>query len=222
MKGRFEEMRRLGLIVLSLALVLAVIVPAAAAFAASPNDHAGQFVNAGDVPGGSTLVVNVTLKVINDEDSGNVGYWALDSYNRQIQVWQLPDDGFYAVARYVGKWQTFTGARSPGDGVVQAGDGQGTLEGGYIATFDGSLKDDPDYPAFGQIGTIDYGGTEPDVLLGAYGAGQTGPATVFSWLSEYFTSTANFTQPQWGWTYHYQGQTWSNFSTGTSGDIVIP
>jgi hypothetical protein len=34
----------------------------------------GSFLNAGRVPHGSVLVLNIVYKVTNDEDSGNVGY----------------------------------------------------------------------------------------------------------------------------------------------------
>src|SRR5205823_6349178 len=33
-------------------------------------------------------VVNINEKVVNDVDSGLAGNWAIDSYNRHIQVWQ--------------------------------------------------------------------------------------------------------------------------------------
>ena len=115
-------------------LALCFVVPAFAA-PTTPPRHFGAFVNSGGVPAGSKLVLDITYKVTNDEDSGNVGYWALESYNKHIQVWQTPDGTFYAVARYTGKWQTFAGALSPGSGLAESSDASGTLEGGYIATF---------------------------------------------------------------------------------------
>ena len=72
---------------------------------------------------------------MNDEDSGNVGYWALDSYNKQIQVWDMHDGTFYAAVQYEGKWNTFATALSPGAGVAQTKDAFGTFQGGYEATF---------------------------------------------------------------------------------------
>ena len=88
-----------------------------------------------EIPDGSVLVLNINHKVVNDEDSGNVGYWALDNYNRQIKVWELPDGSFYVRTKYEGKWQTFEGAKSPGAGVVQSKDASGEFKGGYTATF---------------------------------------------------------------------------------------
>ncbi len=203
-----------GLLVLILAL--AFIIPGAAVYAAPPNPPAGSFVNAGGVPAGSVLVLNINMKITNDEDSGNVGYWALDNYNKAVQVWQVPDGSFYAVARYTGKYQTFDGAMSPGLGVPITQDAQGTFEGGYTATFNATGCTG----AFGYIGSFDFGGTKADILLGTYGKGQTGPATPSSWLATYFTGVSGFNQPNWGWTYKYKNQRWNNFSTGTTGDIV--
>jgi hypothetical protein len=121
------------------------------------------------------------------------------------------------VSGYSGKWQTFAGALSPGAGTVQSKDGRGTFQGGYTGTFTAP----PGFTsAFGNIGTIDYGGTKADILLGTYGAGQTGP-TPFSFLSTYFPGWSGWTYINWGWTYHYKNQTWNNFDYGTTGDIVL-
>ena len=189
------------------------------AFAASTHPTFGTFVNAGDVPAGSQLVININHKVTNDEDSGNVGYWALDNYNKQVQVWQVSDGTFYAVARYAGDWQTFAGAKSPGAGTVQGNDASGTFQGGYTGTFTATSCT----PTFGNIGMKDYGGTKADILLGTYGAGQTGPTTPFSYLSTYCSGYNNdFNYNNWGWTYHYRNQTWNNFDYGTTGDILVP
>jgi hypothetical protein len=178
-----------------------------------------HFTNNGWVPEGSKLVLNIVHKVISDEDSGNVGYWALDNYNKHVQVWQDPTDDtkFYVVARYNGKWQTFAGALSPSAGVAENKDATGTMHGGYLATFTATGFTS----TFGNIGTKDYGGTKADVLLGTYVAGQTGPTTPFSFLSTYFTGANGFTYDRWGWTYQYKTQRWDNFDFGTTGDIVV-
>lgn len=204
-------------------LVIAILVAVIGSLVASPvlakptHPTAGSFVNAGGVPPGSVLVVNITHKVTNDEDSGNVGYWAIDNYKKHVQVWQVPDGTFYVVSSYSGKWMTFAGALSPGLGVVQSKDGRGTFQGGYTATFSATGFTS----AFGNIGTFDYGGTKADILLGTYGAGQTGPTAPFSFLSTYFPGWSGWTYINWGWTYHYRSQTWNNFDYGTTGDIVL-
>lgn len=202
-------------------VITAIIGSVAPSMAAPANTPAGSFVNSGDVPTGSKLVVDVTYKVINDEDSGNVGYWALEDYNRQLQVWQVPDGSFYAVGKYNGKWQTFEKALSPGTGAVQSKDASGTMQGGYVATFTGTLNLDPALQLKGNIGTFDFGGTKADVLLGTYGAGQTGPTTPTSVLSIYFPGYSGFTYGNWGWTYNYKSQSWDNFASAITGDIVV-
>jgi hypothetical protein len=71
------------------------------------------------------------------------------------------------------------------------------------------------------MGTFDYGGARSDIWKGAYGSGQTGPSTPFDWVSAYFTGVGNsFSQPLWGWVYHYQSQTLCNTYSGTTGDII--
>lgn len=176
------------------------------------------FVSAPKVPAGAIQVINITYDVTNDEDSGMVGYWALDNYNRVFQVWQLPDGTFYALGNYNGKWQTFAGARSPGVGVVQGSDATGTMHGGWTGTFNAASCTS----TFGNVGSFDFGGTKADILKGTYGAGQTGPTTPFSALGTYCTGVSNFNYISWGWTYLFQGQAWYNFDSGTTGDIVVP
>ena len=203
-EGEFMSMRKQTVLVVlaALALLLLVGMPA---LAQPTHSTWGSFVNAGGVPAGSTLVVNVTYKVTNDEDSGNAGYWALDSYNKQLQV-----------------WQTFAGALSPGSGVTQTRDASGLFEGGYVATFEFSGTINPGgYKANGNIGAFDLQGTKTDVLLGTYGAGQTGPPEPVSVLGLYFPGYQPFDYINWGWTYHYRNQSWNNFDLSpASGDIV--
>ena len=186
---------------LTLAL-LTTLLTAGTALAAPTHPTFGKFVNSGAVPKGSKLVVNITLNVVNDVDSGICGnYWAVDNYNKQLKVWQVPDGTFYAVARYSGKFTTIAGENSPGDCGLTEGSGTGTYEGGYVATFSGTLI----APAFGNIGTVDYSDPLP-----------------FDWTSAYFTGFGNFNKSDWGWTYHYKSQTWNNFASGNSGNIVVP
>lgn len=203
----------LGLII----FMLASIVSPGGAFAAWAQPSSNIQVNAVDVPAGAKLVLNITMKVVNDEDSGNVGYWALDNYEKHVMVWQKTDGTFLAVVGYTGKWNTFAGALSPGSGVPESKDASGTMNGGYTATFSATGVT----PTFGNVGTFDFGGSRADVLKGTYGAGQAGPVTPSSWLSTYFTGAAGFDYSVWGWTYRYRDQRWDNFSTGTSGDIIV-
>ena len=170
-------------------------------------------------PTGWTLVSDATYKVTNDEDSGVLGYWAIDNYNKHVQVYQNPSDAtsFYAIASYAGKWNTFAGALSPATGTSESMDATGTSQGGYEATFTA-----PSFTAVsGNLGTYDFGGSKTDVLLGTYGAGQTGPTTPYSFFGQYFPGYSNFNYVNWGWTYHYRSQAWNNLMTGNSGDIVV-
>lgn len=209
-------MKKVVLVVIAAMLVIGLT---GVAIAKPTHPTFGTFVNAGDVPAGSVLVLNITHKVTNDEDSGNVGYWALDNYNKHVQIWEVPDGSFYVVARYTGRWKTFAGALSPGAGVPQSKDASGTFQGGYTATITGSFTPGTQKTK-GNIGRFDYGGSKDDILLGTYGAPQAGPTDPWSFVSAYFSGAVVFTYGQWGWTYHYKGQTWNNFDYDTTGDIV--
>jgi hypothetical protein len=121
----------------------------------------------------------------------------------------------------------------PGTGVAQTKDAFGTFQGGYEATFTGTLNPSPTYRSFGDVKcdpaisvacdgkAFDFQGTKADILLGTYGNGQTGSLPNFDYTATYFTGVSGFTQPTWGWDYHYRSQLWHNFSTGTTGDIVV-
>lgn len=204
---------------ISSVMLLSLIAPVGMANAAPTKTSSASFVNNGDVPTGSKLILNINYKVTNDEDSGNVGYWALDNYNKNLKVWQVPDGSFYAVVRYNGNWNTFAGALSPGLGIAESKDASGTFQGGYVATFTGTFNHGT-LKTNGNIGTFDFSGTKADILKGTYGAGQTGPTTVYDWESAYFTGGSSINDLNWGWTYHYKSQDWNNFATGTTGDIV--
>ena len=177
--------------------------------------------NTQTAPSGSVLVLNIKHKVTNDEDSGNVGYWALDNYERHVKVWRTSDGNFYVVTEYEGTWQTFTDALSPGIGATESKNASGCIVGGYVGTFSGTFTPGS-HKTYGDIGTFDYGGTKSDILLGTYGAGQVGSTTPFSYLNTYFTGVgSSFNYIHWGWDYHFGHQLWHNFDTGTTGDIVV-
>jgi hypothetical protein len=155
--------------------------------------------------------------VINDEDSGFVGYWALDHYAKEVQVWQTGTDSYHAFITYDGAYQTFAGALSPQNGVTQSRDIAGNMNGFLEFTFTATSNT----PFSDHLSTKDYGGTASDVLLGTYGSGQTGDTSVFPWATVYFAGFANEVDTNWGF-YYYVGNTlgWTNAITGSSGDIV--
>ena len=206
-------------ILLSLS-VFAVILGVAAAPALASSHHGRAAGKAGATHSKAKLVLNVVAKVTNDEDSGIVGYWALDNYKKHIQVWKQGNGTYRAVVRYAGTWQTFATALSPAEGTAQGADASGTFHGRYRATFtaDGLVTG---LRTRGFVGTHDLGGTKEDILGGTYGPGQTGAPNEWDWLTTYFVAADQFVQDPWGWTYHYQDQTWVNSSSGNSGDIVI-
>ncbi len=167
-------------------------------------------------------IKNVTMSVTNDEDSGNVGYWALDNYTKNINVTgptNFDSGGSYsATLTYTGTWQTFQGALSPGFGVPEGADASGPFSGGYTATFDATSSTLPDS---GSLGSFDFGGTKSDILLGTYG-NQTGDSgSIYDWVSSNFSGVTNWAVPTWGWTYTYGNQSWVNASSGNSGDIQV-
>jgi|SRR5579875_219664 hypothetical protein len=173
----------------------------------------------------SQLVVNVTAKVVNDEDSGLCGYWALDHYNKQIQIWQLSSNTFLINESYEGFWQTFAGAVSPGadcttNTPVEGTDASGTFQGYLSFTVTGTFSPGS-YKTHGFIGTFDYGGSESDILKGTY-ANQVGIPNYVDALAFYipgYTVVTSAPSP-FNFVYHYQGQTWIDSSSGISGIIV--
>jgi hypothetical protein len=203
-------MKKLLPVVALVALVSVFTVLAAGTALACPRAH-------------PVLVMNVTYKVTNDEASGNVGFWALQDYTRHVQVWRLPDGSFSWESRYEGRWTTFAGALSPGAGVSQAANGWGRFDGVLNGTFTSSSY----IPVRGYLGTHDSGGTKTDILLGTYGAGQTGAPIGWSPGDTYFPGAAVDGWSSWVTTafsfiYRYKHQTfvWDG-STGTgTGEIV--
>ena len=205
-------MKKVMLVAATAGLVAAMVVPAMASAAPpTPGQNWGKYVNASACAGG-TVVLDITYNVTNDADSGFGGYWALDNYQKLVQVWDEGNGTYCAVAHYAGQFTTIADATDPGNtGVPLTGGFTGTMVGGYQATFTGSPVSNPGYATNGYIGSWDFQGN----ISGD-------PGTPFDWLSTYFTSN-DFTDTFWGWT--YQGGscgTWYNNSlvpTG-SGDII--
>jgi len=216
-RTREEMLGKRLLVLVSVGIVsFAVMLVAPVARGDSPCDL--SFLGAAAPAPGSTQVLGITFKVANDEDSGVFGYWALDTINRAVSVWQQPDGSFFVIATYSGKFTTFAGAVSPNDlGMNERADASGTFQGGYVATFSSPVFS----TAFGSAGAFDFGGTQGDVLRGVY-ANQVGPTSAFSYLDTYFSgwNTNSFIESPWGWVYHYHGQTWCDTSSGITGNIL--
>lgn len=158
-------------------------------------------------------IINVEQNINNDADSGEAGnYWAFDTIERHIQVWQVSDGKYCATVDYEGRFRAIAGQRSPGNTGVLTGSEKGTFEGGYRADITGALLTSPALPKKGSLGTTDY---QCDVNGNCPGA--------FDWTTKYFnTSAAGFTfsMPWWGWTYRNDDKVWVNAISGNSGDII--
>jgi len=205
-------------LVLAMAFTVLGILTLSGQTMAGPTDlhlNWGTMVNPGQCPDGK-LVVNITFKVINDGDTRvGGGFWALDSYKKHIQVWEVADDTFCADLRYVGSFTTIAGPSPQGtDPAIVAGI-KGSFDGGYIATITGTLNSSPSKSAKGNIGAFNYGCLASDP--GDYST-CTG---LFDWVGTYFSSVSSFDQPWWGWIYRTpKNGTWINISTGNQGDIT--
>ena len=161
--------------------VLSLFVAIIPAFAApAPSDHTnfGSTLNASTCNTSGSPVVNITFKVTNDFDSGVAGNaWANDNYNKHVQVWQQSDGSFCAIAKYQGQLlplpdQVLKIQETVGAGV------KGTFEGGYQATFNGTLN--RNLPTKGNIGSFDYQCNGTFTCPGSY-----------DWAGAYFGSTAD-------------------------------
>ncbi|MGH2535490.1 MAG: hypothetical protein ACRDJW_24790 [Thermomicrobiales bacterium] len=198
-------------IALVMASLLTVgVVAAATAQGRTPTLNFGSELNAAAC-GGGRPAINVTQKVVNDDDSGvGIAAWAIDNYNRHIQVWELEDGVYCAILQYHGQFISVGGTPGPaGTGTLSAGV-TGTIHGGARIIFSGTWKAEPLADTRGHIGTFDY---ECD------GTGFCG--NLVDWRTLYFDGlTANSFQ-WWGWIYHAGNNgTWVNASEGNQGNIT--
>jgi len=180
-----------------------------------------------------TPIINIKMTVMNDEDTGFAGYWAIDNYIKTVIVWRdqsTTPTTFCAIEQYSGTWTTFSGgALSPQNGVSEPASGSGPLAGAIVFTFTGTfLGSGSAKPPTGSIGTFNYGGTAANVKLGTYalqGNPLTGYVDVFSF---YFTPTSTYASANdlaWSWIYTNgdgvgYGNMWVNSASGSYGDII--
>ena len=158
-----------------------------------------------------TPVLRISHDVVNGIDSGFYGYWAYNNYGRYIKVYDHGDNTYCAIAVYNGEYDAVENLLSPGEGEVLDGDEDGRFRGGYWATIQGTLKETPDYPTAGYIGTFDAG---CDIVAGP------SSCTNWNWVDAYFESGSSFSYGWWGWVYRSPAHNWwINASTGSVGDI---
>jgi hypothetical protein len=207
-------------ILAALSLVLLSVAPSAAQTDMTWNEFGAYFRAQTDPdecsPTGRT-VVSVTHKVVNDNDSGEGGYWAVDNYSRLITVVEVAAPtspggaGLYCVVtQYYGAFVTQAGASPQNTCSLDAGV-KGQFRGGYrTAVFEGTLNPSPSQKITGNLGIIDY---QCD------GAGNC--PGVFEWPTTYFVGTlTGDSLAWWGWMYlGYANGSWINSDDGNSGDI---
>lgn len=170
-------------------------------------------VNCG-VAANAVPLVDVRQHVINDVDSGLVEYWAFDKYERHIRVWNVGGNTHCALVQYDGDFKGVAGQTSPQGTGILSGDERGYMDGGYRATFNGTLAptDLANWPLTGTVkpNPFDYG---CDILANCPGR--------VDWVSKYFPGYSDFTQPWWGWIYAGGNfGTWVNSIDMTAGDII--
>jgi hypothetical protein len=179
---------------------------------ATPNDKLnwGRNTNPASInpPAGAKLVLNLNLQVSNAPDTAaSGGIWATDDFSKHIQVWDTGvngngDHNFYVDVKFVGTFIT-TRSTSPEQGAGMPLGLEGTMEGGYQATFTGTII--PGVKMKGNLGSFEYGGLN------------TPPA----FPEAFFNLTSEFNQKWWGWQYRtLENGTWINASTGNAGDIA--
>ncbi|MCL5782691.1 MAG: hypothetical protein M1476_02125 [Candidatus Thermoplasmatota archaeon] len=167
---------------------------------------------------GSTLKVNAVAKVINDEDSGYQGYWAIDNYTLNAKIWVEPNGTFFFALLYRGTATTYAGVPAPGLNGTENGKGVAHFSGYVTGWFTGTFN--PLNATHGFLGTFNYGGSPS--FLGAYSSAKT-PLAAIDWLAQYFPGYS-VSSETFSFTYFYQGQVWVdafNVSPSESGNIIV-
>lgn len=200
---------RKSIVTLAIAAMLLAAIPASAA----PGLEWSKETNRSACDANGKPVINVTQHVTGDMDSGFDGGWAIDTYTRRIQVWEVEADVYCAVVRYSGTFDAIAGAPSPGQGSnILDGDEDGSIVGGYRAVIASPILSEPTWPTRGTVGHFDYECTAPRVCPGAV-----------DWVEQYFAQSNNFVFEFWGWVYRAgRHGTWINAidsAGGSSGDI---
>jgi hypothetical protein len=185
-------------------------------------------------------IINARMTVHNYEDSGSVGYWALDIFVEGFIIWRntgTTPNTFCALNQYSGTWTTFAGALSPQNGVREPYGGSGIMSGAIIKIFTGTFRGPyclatttntcngmhSTKPLTGSIGVYYLGGSQSQVLLGTYAKQKTFSPTSF--LTYYFKTPSITSEPEWSWIYTHvngigYGNMWVNDLSGSFGDIV--
>ncbi|MDE1851106.1 MAG: Ig-like domain repeat protein [Candidatus Micrarchaeota archaeon] len=95
----------------------------------------------GNIVVNPALIVNVTTQIVNNPDSGDHGYWALDNFTRQIKIYQTGLHSFMMNFTDSGLSYTFAGVQSPGIlNVVEPYNGVVQMTGSASTIFNGTFS----------------------------------------------------------------------------------
>ncbi len=132
----------------------------------------------------NSSTLNITFKVINDQNNGNHGYWALGNYTKHIYATSVGNGTYLATITLNGSWRTVKGAKSPNAGVPEPSNGTGTFHSVYYALVPGRLN--TSNMLLGFIGTFNFNGTVGNIL------NQTPPRDQLNWAAIYFSTSYEY------------------------------
>jgi len=178
----------------------ALVVNAAAAGTVKPDS----------CPTNKPLVVDSYGTFENSADYGADGHvWALDAGTHFIQIWSLGGNAFCVKVHDIGTSTTFAGPSPEGTGNVRAGV-SASFDGTVYMRYYGTLA--PTVPTTGFIGDFDFRCSQDGTCTGSYFAD-----------SLYFSSVRHIDYGAFAFAAHAGAcGTWSQTTSGDTGDIVCP
>jgi len=187
-------------------------------------------------------IINARASANNYEDSGVVGYWALDNFVESFIIWQntgTTPNTFCSLNQYSGTWTTYAGALSPQNGVTELNGASGAMDAAIVKIFTGTFLGPycqpstttttktctgthSTKPLTGNIGVFNLNGSPSQIQLGTYAKQK--PFNPTNLLTFYFKSPSITSEPVWSWIYTRSngvgfGNMWVNDLTGSFGDI---
>ena len=187
------------------------------------------------------LAMLVNANVINDEDSGSVGYWAMDNFTRVINVWQTGAFNYTINFTDFGTSSIPANALSPGKGVLEPFSGNAVMNGeqswNVVGTFNSLAS--PSSPDNGFVvpssltinasitpsGPYSAFGTTADLLHKTYSnqtGGQGSVSNSLAFVNSYFSNIINEEQPGFNYTYTYNSPLGVQKYVDTSNTAISP
>lgn len=161
-------------------------------------------------------IIDIHESIVNDADIAyGVDYWANDAYDQNIKVWQQGENTFCAEITFEGTYDAQPGKLSPGKKrAVLSGDEDGTIHGSTRLAFVGTLRDEPEWPTTGYVGTTD---------LGCDLEGDCKNYKSKLWYNKYFESIEQgYPKDEWHeWIYQNGDHQWINRSGGNAGEDIL-